>query len=218
MSSSQNPWIDISVNVREGMPLWPDDPGLRLQRVMDQNKGDVCTLTRASMSAHTGTHMDAPLHFVPNSGTIEQMPIDATVGPARVIRIQDRTAIRRAELEPYGIRKNERILFRTANSDRDWQNLPFNEDFIFIARDAAEYLAECGIRSVGVDYLSVGGYRIDGVETHVALLGKGIWIMEGLRLAEIEPGNYDLVCLPLKWVGCEGAPARAILRRAEPSA
>lgn len=140
------------------------------------------------------------------------MPIDATVGLARVIRILDRAAIHRAELLPYEIQRGERILFRTANSDRDWANLPFDEDFVFIARDAAEYLAECGVRSVGVDYLSVGGFRQDSVETHVALLGRGIWVMEGLALGQVEPGHYELVCLPLKWAGAEGAPARAILR------
>lgn len=220
MSNINNEWIDISVPVREGMPLWPGDPGLSFERVMDQNNGDVCTLTRASMSAHTGTHMDAPLHFVCNtptysSPTIDTMPLDATVGPARVIRIQDPTAIHRAEIEPYAIQPGERILFRTGNSDRDWGNLPFNEDFVFIASDAAEYLAERNVRAVGVDYLSVGGFRQDSVETHVALLGKGIWIMEGLVLGCVEPGNYELVCLPLKWVGAEGAPARAILRRVE---
>jgi arylformamidase len=212
---SQNPWIDISVAVREGMPVWPGDPGLSLERVMDQRNGDVCTLTRASMSAHTGTHMDAPLHFVRDAPTIEQMPIDATVGPARVIRITDETAIRRAELLQHSIQPGERILFRTANSSRDWGNLPFNEEFVFIARDAAEYLAERGIRTVGVDYLSVGGFKQDAVETHVALLGKGIWVIEGLVLGGIEPGHYELVCLPLKWVAAEGAPARAILRKAE---
>ena len=210
-------WIDISVPVREGMPLWPGDPGLLFERVLDQNNGDVCTLTRVSMSAHTGTHMDAPLHFVRNVATMEQMPIDATVGPARVIRINDPVAIRREELLPYAIQPGERILFRTGNSDRDWGNLPFNEDFIFIARDAAAHLADCGVRSVGVDYLSVGGFRQDSVETHVALLGKGIWVMEGLVLGCVEPGNYELVCLPLKWVGVEGAPARAILRRLDSS-
>jgi len=213
-TNHSNPWVDISVAVHEGMPLWPGDPGLRFERAMDQKNGDVCTLTRATMSAHTGTHMDAPLHFVRDSPTIEQMPIDATVGQARVIQIADPTAIHRAELLPYAIQPGERILFRTANSDRDWGKLPFNENFIFIARDGAEYLAECGVRSVGVDYLSVGGFTQDSVETHVALLGKGIWVMEGLALGCIEPGNYDLVCLPLKWLGAEGAPARAILRRA----
>ena len=210
-----NPWIDISVPVHEGMASWPGDPGLHFDRVMNQENGDICTLTQVAMSAHTGTHMDAPLHFVRKSPTIEQMPLDATVGPARVISIQDRQAIRRAELLRHSIQSGERILFRTANSDRDWSGLPFDEDFIFIARDAAEYLAECRVRAVGVDYLSVGGYKQDGVETHVALLGAGIWLMEGLALGQVGPGNYDLVCLPLKWVGAEGAPARAILRRTE---
>jgi len=200
------------------MPQWPGDPSLSFERAKEQTKGDVCTLTRASMSAHTGTHMDAPLHFVPNAKTIDQMPIDATVGAARVIHIKDRTAIHREELLPHGIKQGERILFRTRNSDRDWQSLPFDEEFVYIARDGAEYLAECGVRAVGVDYLSVGGFRVDSVETHVALLGKGIWIMEGLRLAGIEAGYYELVCLPLKWTNCEGAPARAILRRAERAA
>jgi len=215
VSSIGKPWIDVSVAVHEGMPLWPGDPGLHFERVKELKKGDVCNLTQASMSAHTGTHMDAPLHFVLNGAAMDTMPIDATVGPARVIRISDATAIHRAELERYAIQPGERILFRTGNSDRDWGNLPFNERFIFISRDAAEYLAECGVRTVGVDYLSVGGFTQDSVETHVALLGKGIWIIEGLVLGCVEPGNYDLVCLPLKWVGVEGAPARAILRHAE---
>jgi arylformamidase len=218
VSRPENTWIDISVHVRESMPQWPGDPTLHIERAKEQSKGDVCTLTCASMSAHTGTHMDAPLHFVPNAKTIDQMPIDATVGPARVIHIKDQTAIHREELARHGIQQGERILFRTRNSDRDWQNLPFDENFIYIARDGAEYLAECGVRTVGVDYLSVGGFSVDSVETHVALLGKGIWIVEGLNLSGIEPGDYDLVCLPLKWANCEGAPARAILRRTERAA
>jgi arylformamidase len=195
------------------MPVWPGDPPPHFERVMDQQKGDVCTVTRVDMGAHTGTHMDAPLHFLRNAATIEQMPIHATVGPARVIGIADPIAIHKAELLPYAIRRGERILFRTANSRRDWSSLPFNENFVFIARDAAEYLAECGVLSVGVDYLSVGGFRQDAAETHEALLGKGIWIIEGLMLSAVEPGDYELVCLPLKWVGAEGAPARAILRK-----
>jgi arylformamidase len=213
--SNATQWIDISVPVHNGMPVWPNDPGLHFEHTMDQNNGDVCTVTRATMSAHTGTHMDAPLHFVRNSTTIDQMPIDATVGPARVIAIGDPKAIHREELLPHKIQRGERILFRTGNSDKDWANLPFDEQFIFIARDGAEYLAECGVKTVGVDYLSVGGYSQDSVETHVALLGKGIWVIEGLALGPIAPGDYELVCLPLKWAGAEGAPARAILRSRE---
>jgi arylformamidase len=207
-------WIDISAPVQEGMPVWPGDPAPYFERVMDQNKGDVCTVTRVAMGAHTGTHMDAPLHFLQNAATMDQMPIEATVGPARVIGISDAIAIHKAELCPHALQRGERILFRTANSAQDWSCLPFSEDFVFIARDAAEYLAECGVQAVGVDYLSVGGFRQDSVETHEALLGNGIWVMEGLVLHGVDPGEYELVCLPLRWVGTEGAPARAILRMA----
>jgi arylformamidase len=197
------------------MVHWPGDPSYHLQRVSDQKKGDVCTVSRVSMSVHTGTHMDAPLHFLPDSATIDEMPIDATVGPARVIQIRDRHSIGREELMDHEIEANERVLFKTANSDNLWSKDQFDEDFIFIARDGAEYLAERGVRTVGVDYLSVGGFKQDAVETHQALLSAGIWIIEGLNLSGVEPGAYELVCLPLKLVNAEGAPARAILRSLE---
>jgi arylformamidase len=182
---------------------------------MRQEKGDICTLSHISLSVHTGTHMDAPLHFIVNGPTIDQMPVDATVGRARVIEIRDRHSIRREELLDHEISATDRILFKTANSDHSWNGDEFDEDFIFIAQDAAEHLAESGVRCVGVDYLSVGGYKQDAVETHQALLGAGIWVIEGLDLSGVEPGEYDLVCLPLKLVGAEGAPARAILRSVE---
>jgi arylformamidase len=197
------------------MVHWPNDPAFKLERIMQQEKGDICTLSRISLSVHTGTHMDAPLHFVPKSPTIDEMPIEATVGRARVIQVRDRHAIRREELLEHEIPGDERILFKTANSDHAWNSDDFDEDFIFIARDAAEYLAESGVRCVGVDYLSVGGYKEDAVETHQALLGAGVWVIEGLNLSGVEPGEYELVCLPLKLVGAEGAPARAILRSIE---
>jgi arylformamidase len=208
-------WIDISVPLRNGMVHWPGDPPFHIRRVLDQKKGDVCTVSSLSLSAHTGTHMDAPLHFLKDAPSIDELPLDATVGPARVIAIQDHKAIRADELRDYEIESNERVLFKTANSDRLWSKDEFEEDFIYIAADGAEYLAERGVRTVGVDYLSVGGFHNDAVETHEALLGAGIWVIEGLDLSGIEPGPYELVCLPLKLVGAEGAPARAILRSTE---
>ncbi len=164
------------------------------------------------MGVHTGTHMDAPRHFIEDAPTIDRMPLDATVGPARVIQIRDHKCIGRDELEEHAIKAHERVLFKTANSDRLWNKDEFDEDFIFIDETGAEYLVECGVRLVGVDYLSVGGFREDAVETHLALLGAGIWVIEGLNLSSVEPGAYELVCLPLKLVEAEGAPARAILR------
>lgn len=208
-------WIDVSVPLRNGMVHWPGDPPFERQLIQDQKKGDVCTVSKLTMGAHTGTHMDAPRHFVKGTQGIDEVPLDAVIGPARVIQIQDRQAIRRAELEQHEIEARDRVLFKTANSDRLWSKDEFDEDFIFIAHDAAEYLAERGVRTVGVDYLSVGGFRQDAVETHEALLGADIWVIEGLDLSGIEPGRYELICLPLKIAGSDGSPARAVLRSLE---
>jgi arylformamidase len=206
-------WIDISVPVRNGMVRWPGDPAFHIERAQDQEKGDVATVSRMTLGVHTGTHMDAPLHFIRNGAAIDSMPLDATIGRARVIGIDDPKSIKRGELLSHRILPGERILFKTRNSDGAWNTDQFDEDFVFISHDAAAYLAECGIRCVGVDYLSVGGFREDGPETHHALLGAGIWIVEGLNLHGIEPGDYELACLPLRLMGSEGAPARAIIRR-----
>jgi arylformamidase len=208
-------WIDISVPVRNGMVHWPGDPGFHRDLMQDQKEGATCTVSRVTMGVHTGTHMDAPLHFIEDTAAIDEMPLDATIGPARVIQIRDRKSIGRAELMEHEIEASERVLFKTANSDHLWSKDEFEEDFIFIAKDGAEYLAERGVRAVGVDYLSVGGFKEDAVETHRALLGAGIWIIEGLNLSGVEPGAYELICLPLKLVGAEGSPARAILRSIE---
>ncbi len=195
------------------MPGWPGDPAFAIKRILDQANGDACTLSHISLSVHTGTHMDAPLHFLPDGATMDTMPLEAVIGPARVIPIRHPKAIHRAELMEHGIQAGERILFRTVNSDGLWRSDAFYENFVFIARDGAEYLAEVGVKTVGVDYLSVGGFSEDGVETHQALLGAGIWIVEGLDLGLIEPGNYEMVCLPLRLANAEGSPARAILRK-----
>lgn len=205
-------WIDVTVPMQNGMVTWPGDPSFHIERAEDQEKGDEATVSRMTLGVHTGTHMDAPLHYLRKGRSIDTMPLDATVGPARVIAIRDRESIRREELMPHAIGAGERVLFKTANSERAWNSGGFVEDFVCISADAARYLAECGVRTVGVDYLSVGGFRKDGPETHEALLSAGVWIIEALDLRAVEAGDYDLVCLPLKLVGSEGSPARAILR------
>ena len=129
-----------------------------------------------------------------------------------MIEIQDQTAITAAELEPHNMQRGERILFKTRNSALSWQRDDFDEHFIYIAQDGARHITAAGVQTVGVDYLSVGGFRRDGVETHVELLGAEVWIIEGLTLSTVEPGNYELACLPMKLIGSDGAPARAALR------
>lgn len=196
-----------------GMVHWPDNPPVEIKRMLDMDCGALCNVSTVTMGSHTGTHMDAPLHFVRNGVGLDRMPLTATIGPARVIEIRDRGSIKPGELRPHQIRRGERVLFKTRNSARSWKSDAFDEDFVYISQEAARFLAERRVQTVGVDYLSVGGFKRDGVETHQALLGAGIWVIEGLNLAKVKPGKYELVCLPLKMRNGDGGPARAILRK-----
>jgi len=205
-------WIDVSVPVRSGMVHWPEDPEVKLERAKSIAEGEEANLTRLDMSAHTGTHMDAPLHFFDEDPGMEGLPLDAVIGPARVVRIEGEQPIHRGHVEELDLRAGERVLFRTTNSDRPWWERDFDPAFVHVSLEAAELLGEAGVALVGVDYLSVGGYETDGAETHRALLGAGIWIVEGLDLSEVEPGDYELICLPVKLVDSDGAPARVLLR------
>jgi arylformamidase len=207
-------WIDISVPLRTGMPHWPGDIPVTIRQTMRIESGDACNLSTLSMSAHTGTHMDAPLHFVRGADGMDTMPLEATMGPARVLGIEDDRAITRRELQMFKPRPGERLLFKTRNSQW-WQTgcRFFMKNFVAIEADAARYLVQCEVRTVGVDYLSVGAYEGDGVETHQVLLGAGVWVIEGLDLSRVEPGDYELACLPLRIEGGDGAPARAALRK-----
>jgi arylformamidase len=206
------PWVDISVVIKPGMVRWPGDPEIRKEPFLDMNRGDVCNVSSLAFGSHTGTHMDAPLHFIKNGLSLDTMPLDATIGPCRVIEIKDRESIKLREIENQRIRPGERILFKTRNSRHAWKTDNFVEDFVYISKEAAAFLATAKVRTVGIDYLSVGGFHKDGVETHHALLGAGIWIVEGLNLSKIKPGKYELNCLPIKILGSDGAPARALLR------
>ena len=208
-------WIDVSVPLYTGMVHWPDNPPVQIERMLDMVRGDICNVSTLAMGSHTGTHMDGPRHFLQTGKGLDEMPFDATLGLARVIEIRDPESIKPDELLPLAIQQGERLLFKTQNSTRYWKAGTFVEDFVYVSQEAAHYLASLGVRTVGVDYLSVGGYARDGLETHRALLEAGIWIIEGLDLREVEPGIYELICLPLKIAQSDGAPARAIVRKAE---
>jgi arylformamidase len=208
-----SPWMDVSVTLKTGMVSWPGDPPARFSHAKEIERGDPCTVSLLEMGAHTGTHMDAPAHFVRGGIGIDALPLDAAMGSARVISIRDRQAIQADELMRHAIRRGERVLFKTFNSDHCWDTDSFFEDFVYLSATAAQYLVERQVRLVGVDYLSVGGFRADGVETHQALLRAGIWIIEGLNLNRVWPGRVQLVCLPLKISGGDGGPARALVRQ-----
>ena len=206
-------WFDVSVTVRTGLPVWPGNPFVDLTPVQSFPQGDEVTISKLSLGAHTGTHMDAPLHFIRAGKTIDEVPLEIGLGRARVIEIENREVITPEELERHATQAGERLLFKTYNSARDlFAKDDFTEDYVYISTEAGAYLADKGVMLVGVDYVSVGGYQKNAPEVHRALLGGGVWIVEGLELSQISPGEYDLLCLPLKLRGLEASPVRALLR------
>jgi arylformamidase len=205
-------WIDISVPIKSGMGRWPGDPPVQIERLLDMSRGDLANVSLLSMSAHTGTHIDAPRHYYRSKKGTDEAPLSVLMGKARVIEITDPEVIRLPALRSQRIRKGERILLKTKTSPRRWQVSSFVEDFVYLSREGAQFLAARGIKAVGIDYLSVGSGQSDGAETHRILLGAGVWIIEGLDLSQVRPGVYELICLPLKIHRGDGAPARALLR------
>jgi arylformamidase len=193
--------IDISVPLREGMVTYPGDPVVRMERAASIAGGDVVNLTRMDFGLHSGTHVDAPVHFIDGASGVDSVPLEALIGPCDVAEVPDLSPASIAQA-PEGA---ERLLFKTPNSEL-WERDEFAEEFARLDGEAAALLVERGVRLVGVDYLSVGDEA-----AHHALLEAGVVPIEGLDLRGVEPGSYELICLPLRVVGADGAPARAIL-------
>ncbi|MDD5712328.1 MAG: cyclase family protein [Smithellaceae bacterium] len=207
-------WIDATLSLKNGMPHWPGDPPFDIERVHDLDHGDGSNLSRIQMGAHSGTHIDAPIHFLRGGAGVEEIPFTALIGPARVVSLEAKNEITKDDLVSLGIRKGERLLLRTRNSeDALLHRAVFTEDFVYLSAQAAAFLVSHGIRLLGIDYLSVGGYKKDGSEVHRFLLSAGVVIVEGLDLTDVAAGRYDMVCLPLKILGSDGGPARVALRR-----
>ncbi|MBK8189495.1 MAG: cyclase family protein [Vampirovibrionales bacterium] len=204
--------LDISAPIDGRLVVWPGDPPIEAYRALDIARGDPATVSRLSLGSHTGTHVDAPCHFLPDGQTLDEMPLSIFVGPARVFEIADPCAITVEELEAFDWAGVSRALFKTKNSARPWFHEPFHENFVYVSLAAADFLIARGVRLIGVDYLSVEAFDSVGAPCHKRLLGAGVALLEGLYLAQATAGDYDLTCLPLALVGADGAPARAILR------
>jgi len=202
---------DVSVPLRAGMPTYEGEPGPRLEFVKRLSNGDPFTVSVLSLGSHTGTHVDAPSHFLDGAPGVDGLPPEALVGPAFVAEHEGERHITAADLDALGIPPGcERLLFKT-RSGRFWDDSEFHRDFIALAPDAARALAERGLRLVGIDYMSIERFQPERHEVHETLLASGVVILEGLDLWQVPPGEYFLVCAPLNVVGAEGAPARAFL-------
>src|SRR5215207_1418469 len=203
---------------RATTPVYEGDAPMKFDFLKDMRRGDGLTLSVLSLGAHSGTHVDAPMHFVSGGASVDRVPLEPLIGPARVIDIADGVqAIDAAELERHEWRHAQRLIFRTRSSLRGWMTDPtFHRDFAYVAPDAAQLLADAGVRLVGIDYISAEQFGAPEPRAHRILLGKGIPIVEGLALADVRAGEYDLIVLPIKVGGHEGAPARAVVRRRAP--
>ncbi len=213
---SAGSWIDVSAPIDpKTAPVYPGNAPIKLEFMLDYDKGNKLALSSYSLGAHTGTHVDAPLHFIKGGMSVDLVPLQHFVGPARVIDCSaDAKLIDAAELNKHDWKGARRILFRTRNSRNHWMTDPiFHEDFTYLAPDAAQLLADAGVELVGIDYLSIEKFHSPEPKTHLALLTKGIPVVEGLSLADVTAGDYDLIVLPLRITGHEAAPARAILKR-----
>jgi len=197
---------DISVPTEAGMHIYAGNPGVCLERVDSIADGAQANVSKLDLGVHSGTHVDAPLHFIDGAPGAETLPLDALVGDAFVV---DATSIRgdldEEALSSLDVPQEERLLLKTTNSQL-WERPSFTPDFVRLTGSGARYLLARGVRLVGIDYLSIG----DG-EAHRELLGAGVVAVEGLDLRGVEPGRYGFICLPLKLVGSDGAPARAVL-------
>ncbi len=206
-------YYDITLTINPAMPVWPGDPQVTLERVSKIEEGANANVSQMSMSVHTGTHMDAPVHFLPGAKSIDTLPLDTLIGPAQVIRLPDNIATITAEvLEKAGIGEGvERLLIKTRNSAY-WANPKdaFKPDFLAVEADGAAYLVKRGVKLVGIDYLSIAPFKRSR-PTHEILLKAGMVILEGADLSAVAPGFYQLICLPLKLGGSDGSPARAVL-------
>lgn len=204
---------DVSLTISPQLAVWPGDPGVRLERKSKIEEGASANISEMQMGVHTGTHIDAPCHFIAGGETVENLPLEVLVGPAQVVQISAEVKlIDAAVLEQAGIRPGmERVLFKTAN-DRYWSDAAeeFQTEFVAISVDGAAWLVAHGVRLVGIDYLSVAPFNAS-IPTHVELLQAGVIPLEGLVLSQVPAGVYDLYCLPLKLKGSDGAPTRTIL-------
>ena len=202
---------DISLTLRQRMPAYPGEPTPVIEPMKQIERGDFCNVSRLTIATHTGTHIDAPLHFLPGATSVDRLAVDVLVGPALVVEMAVDQEITAADLEAAAIPPGtERLLFKTRNS-RLLDDDDFRRDFVYLTLDAARWLVERGVRLVAIDYLSVEQMDAQPNIVHETLLRAGVVIVEGADLRQVAPGPYLLACLPLKIAGADGSPVRAVL-------
>lgn len=204
--------LDVSVPLAAGTPTYPGNPAFELHPVKRIATGGSSNVSRLVMGTHTGTHIDAPRHFLDDGAGVDGVPLNLLLGRARVVEITHRGGIGAQDLAAAGLREDLRVLLKTTNSAL-WNDPEFHPEYTHLTEEAARYLVDQGVKLVGIDYLSVEEFNKAGAPAHRALLSAGVVIIEGLDLSDAEPGMYEMYCLPLPVKGGDGAPARVVLKR-----
>lgn len=204
--------IDVSVSIDSSLATYPGNTPFTLEAIKRRARGDSSNVSTLHMSAHAGTHVDAPRHFFDDGGGVETLPLEMLCGRTRVIELTTRRSVTAEDLAPFDLSEDVRLLLKTHNS-RLWGAPEFHTDFIGVSEGGARFLVDRGVKVLGVDYLSVEPYKTPGAPAHHVLLGGGTIVIEGLNLRDVDPGIYEMFCLPLPVVGSDGAPARVVLRR-----
>jgi arylformamidase len=203
--------FDVTVPISKEMIVYPGDPAVEVERISSTGEDAAYNLTRYSFGSHTGTHIDPPAHFLADGMTADRVPLEMLIGRARVVEVTS-PRIDEEALEEFDFSDDVRVLFKTRNSYL-WSQPAFVEDYVYITPGAARQMVAEGIKLVGIDYLSVEKFGADDFQTHRAFLDAGTIIIEGLDLREIEPGHYEMICLPLRVAAGDGSPARVVLRQ-----
>lgn len=203
--------IDVTVPIDASVPVYPGNTPFTLEAIKRIARGDSSNVSTLHMSAHSGTHVDAPRHFFNDGPGSEGLPLEMLMGRTRVIEVSSRKGITPEDFTGIDLSEDIRLLIKTQNS-RLWGSPEFHADYVGVTGAAATFLVEHGVKVLGVDYLSVEVFKTPGAPAHHTLLGGGTIVIEGLNLRDVEPGTYDMVCLPLRIVGADGAPARVVLR------
>ncbi|HEY9061027.1 MAG TPA: cyclase family protein [Pseudobacteroides sp.] len=206
--------IDISRRIKPGMTVWPGDSGVNFYSKSSIKDGDVCNVTGVDMGLHTGTHIDAPLHFFDPLHDIASLDLSLYIGYVNVFELDVRECITEEDIKGLDIQKGDVVFFKTGNSQIS-EEKEFDKDYIYLDKSASEFLFKKGVKTLGIDYLSIDGYYSEGFHSHNILLSNGIGVIEGLCLKDVKPGRYFFSCLPLKIEGADGSPVRGVLLELE---
>lgn len=201
----------MTLTISDEIITWPSDPKVSIRKTRLISQGNSCNVSELKFGSHCGTHIDAPYHFEENGVKIDRIPLEHLIGIATVFDIKNKEKIDLEDIKTLQLKSRERVIFKTINSTY-WRLAEFKKDFVYVTKEAAQYLVDCGVKVVGIDYLSIEKFGNKPADTHHTFLRNDVTLIEGLDLSNVKAGDYELIALPLKIKDGDGSPARVVLR------